>query len=895
MRKSLPVRALFVLSTAFRSTINDEFHYFISPQLRETPRNHSIRSTTINSRLVSTAALVPPPEWIEPFTDISDVASCSKQLQPSIWVPRILQIIDNSPNMETKLTAYCGKFLIKLTPNFVAFVLGCPQLKSQPEAALRFFYWAGTQEKYKHKLECYISLIDVLSASNDVDTIRGVFNKFKEMGFLMTVYAANSLIRSFGNLGMVEELLWVWRRMKENGIEPTLYSFNFLLNGLVNSMFIESAERVFEVMENGKTRPDVVSYNTMIKGFCKAGKIVKAMQKFKEMEVGNVEPDKITYMTLMQACYAEGDFDTCLSLYHEMEEKGLEIPSHAYSLVIGGLCKYGKHAEGYAIFEDLICRGCKANVAIYTSLIDSNVKGGNVDEAMILLRRMKSEGFTPDEVTYGAIVNGLSKCGRLDEAMDYFKFCRDSGVRVNAMFYSSLIDGLGKVGRVDEAEILFEEMAKKGCTRDSYCYNALIDGLTKCGKIDEALTLFKQMDEEGCDQTVYSYTILMDGLFKQHRNEEALKLWNSMIDKGITPTAASFRVLSFGLCLSGKVTRACKILDDLAPMGVIPENAFEDMINVLCKAGRIEQACKLADGIVARGREIPGRVRTVLINALRKAGNSDMAIKLMHSKIGIGYDRMGSIKRLPWKSVHLVTKPVWPATRPSSVQCRAINLDTGQPVHRIALRSSHVSLLIMARFKASRVLEEGTGSGFAVGGEPSAPSAKASRELGVVGVVSVPKVGGEIRPICESAQVREEVLNVEVVLTEERVPNLSTKLALVPEEPLVCPANIGKDAEVTGIVEVSRLGTPASNLVASSFHPSLRGNRSEQESTPTLIPMASSSHQICNKAARCTTGFSKLKDDDDSANARAESTAIQCCSLALFLFRWLIFINSTAL
>ncbi|RVW46400.1 Pentatricopeptide repeat-containing protein, mitochondrial [Vitis vinifera] len=80
-------------------------------------------------------------------------------------------------------------------------------------------------------------------------------------------------------------------------------------------------------------------------------------------------------------------------------------------------------------------------------------------------------------------------------------------------------------------------------------------------------------------------------------------------------------------------------------MGVIPETAFEDMINVLCKAGRTEQACKLADGIVDRGREVPGRVRTILINALRKAGNADLAMKLMHSKIGIGYDRMGSIKR----------------------------------------------------------------------------------------------------------------------------------------------------------------------------------------------------------------------------------------------------------
>ena len=118
-----------------------------------------------------------------------------------------------------------------------------------------------------------------------------------------------------------------------------------------------------------------------------------------------------------------------------------------------------------------------------------------------------------------------------------------------------------------------------------------------------------------------------------------------MIDKGVTPNAACFRALSIGLCLSGKVARACRVLDELAPMGIVLERAYEDMIGVLCKAGRVKEACKLADGIVDRGREIPGKVRTVLINALRKAGNADLAIKLMHSKIGIGYDRMRSVKK----------------------------------------------------------------------------------------------------------------------------------------------------------------------------------------------------------------------------------------------------------
>ncbi|MFS7946972.1 putative tetratricopeptide-like helical domain superfamily [Helianthus anomalus] len=349
--------------------------------------------------------------------------------------------------MEPKLDAFCRNWFIRLSPNFVCYILSSGRVKTQPELAFRFFNWAGSQKgggcNYSHNLECYALLIDVLSGSKDVDRVKCVFNEVKNRGFVMNIKCANLLIKSFGNLGMVEELLWVWKEMKEHEIEPSLFTFN------------------------------------------------------------------------------------------------------------GRVCKSRAHRS----------------------------------------------------------------------------------------------DGFGKAGRLDEAEKLFEEMVNDGCSRDSYCYNALIDTLVKNDKVDEALALFNRMEIDGCDQTVYTYTIIMSGLFNKHRNEEALKIWDMMIDKGITPTPASFRVLSTGLCLSGKVSRACKILDALAPMGVVIDTACEDMINVLVKTGRVEQACKLADGIVERDREIPGRVRTVLINALRKSGNSEMAMKLMHSKIGIGYDRKGSVKK----------------------------------------------------------------------------------------------------------------------------------------------------------------------------------------------------------------------------------------------------------
>ncbi|CAA7394691.1 unnamed protein product [Spirodela intermedia] len=609
----------------------------------------------------------PPPEWVDPFFDLSDVAATPSRdhRHPSPWLARVAALLRDSSSVESALDDYCRHFLIRLSPAFVSQALRNPDLRDRPEIALRFFRWAARQRHYRqHCLESYVALVEIFSSSPHPPperdaVVRQLISEVRALGLLLTSPACGSLIKCLGAMAMVEDLLWVWRRMKESGGEASVWTYNCLLGGLVNASFLDSAEKVFDVMRSGEKpgiRPDVVSYNLMIKAYCRAGDTRAAMELLAEIDDagkggggahdGVVSPDKITYMMLIQAHYADGDSGACLRLYHEMEEKGLEVPSHAYSLVMGGLCSAGKPFEATALLERMAERGCRANVAIYTMLMDSFAKVGNERRAMELFERMKKEGLEPDEVTHGVVVNCLSKGGRAEEAAEWLRHCKDRGVPVNAVLYASVIDGLGKVGMVETAMKLFDEMVEEdGLLPDSFCYNALMDALCRAGRVDEALGLLGRMEREGCDQTVYTYTILLEGLFKDHRNEEALKLWDAMLDRGVTPSPVSFRVLCRGLCLSGKVASACRLLDELAPMGVVPETAHEDMIGVLCRAGRVEQACKLADGVVDRGREVPGRVRTIFINALRKGGKAELAIKLMHSKIGIGYDRVGSIKR----------------------------------------------------------------------------------------------------------------------------------------------------------------------------------------------------------------------------------------------------------
>ncbi|CAA6658432.1 unnamed protein product [Spirodela intermedia] len=579
---------------------------------------------------------------VDPFFDLSDVAATPSRdhRHPSPWLARVAALLRDSSSVESALDDYCRHFLIRLSPAFVSQALRNPDLRDRPEIALRFFRWAARQRHYRqHCLESYVALVEIFPPrrtrhptrrSGAAADLRGTCAG--PSSDIAGLRLPHQVPRGDGHGG--GSSVGLAPDEGERG-EASVWTYNCLLGGLVNASFLDSAEKVFDVMRSGEKpgiRPDVVSYNLMIKAYCRAGDTRAAMELLAEIDDagkggggahdGVVSPDKITYMMLIQAHYADGDSGACLRLYHEMEEKGLEVPSHAYSLVMGGLCSAGKPFEATALLERMAERGCRANVAIYTMLMDSFAKVGNERRAMELFERMKKEGLEPDEVTHAWA----------EEAAEWLRHCKDRGVPVNAVLYASVIDGLGKVGMVETAMKLFDEMVEEdGLLPDSFCYNALMDALCRAGRVDEALGLLGRMEREGCDQTVYTYTILLEGLFKDHRNEEALKLWDAMLDRGVTPSPVSFRVLCRGLCLSGKVASACRLLDELAPMGVVPETAHEDMIGVLCRAGRVEQACKLADGVVGRGREVPGR--------------AELAIKLMHSKIGIGYDRVGSIKR----------------------------------------------------------------------------------------------------------------------------------------------------------------------------------------------------------------------------------------------------------
>ncbi|TQD93855.1 hypothetical protein C1H46_020543 [Malus baccata] len=161
----------------------------------EASNSYSASSFSSNPRWVFTNSL-PPPEWVEPFNDVSDVVSNRQNFEPFPWVAQILNLLDGSPTMEANLDSYCRTFLIKLSPNFVSYVLKSVELRGKLETALRSFL--GQNE---------------------------------------------------GECGSIEEAMKHFERMKNEGLEPDEVTYGVIVNGLCKSGRVEEAMEYFEFCE----------------------------------------------------------------------------------------------------------------------------------------------------------------------------------------------------------------------------------------------------------------------------------------------------------------------------------------------------------------------------------------------------------------------------------------------------------------------------------------------------------------------------------------------------------------------------------------------------------------------------------------------------------------------
>ncbi|KAL0321733.1 UNVERIFIED_CONTAM: Pentatricopeptide repeat-containing protein, chloroplastic [Sesamum calycinum] len=443
------------------------------------------------------------------------------------------------------------------------------RLIKAPSEALRFFNWAQDLG-FNHSHHSYFKMLEILGRARNLNTARNfLFSIPRKSNYTvpLTDKFFNSLIRSYGDAGLLQESMKVFKVMKSMVISPSAVTFNSLFLILLKRGRVAMVFELYdEMLRTYGVKPDLYTFNILIRGFCMNSMVDEAFRMFKEMEKFECEPDLITYNT-----------------------------------IVDGLCRAGKVKVARNVVNGMRkkCESLRPNVVSYTTLIRGFCAKQEIDGAMDVFREMVSSGIKPNEITCNTIIQGLCASQKFDMIKEILGECQvgNRGFVPDTCTFNTVMNAHCNQENLDEALKVFEKMKEMNVKQDSATYSMLIRTLCRKKKFDKA--------EE-----------LLDELFEQ---EILLRNDNT------TPLAAAYNPIFEYLCTSGKTKKAERVFRQLMKRGLQDPHAFETLILGHCKEGTFVAGHKLLVLMLRRGFVLDVEIYESLIEGLLQNREPDLA------------------------------------------------------------------------------------------------------------------------------------------------------------------------------------------------------------------------------------------------------------------------------
>ncbi|KAM7252786.1 hypothetical protein ACFE04_030941 [Oxalis oulophora] len=489
-----------------------------------------------------------------------------------------------SPTLEGELR----NLLRSLKPRHVCAVL-CSQ--SDERVALKFFYWADRQWRYRHDPMVYHIMLEVLSKTKLCEGARRVLRLMRRRGIRCRSEAFSCVMVSYSRAGDLKSAMKVLSIMHKAGVEPDLLICNTAVHVLVMGNKMEKALWFVERMKLIGIDPNVVTYNCLIKGYCELDRLEDAMKLISEIP----SPDKVSYYTVMGFLCKEKRVKEVKDLMLKMEENKLLIDQVTYITLIHML---SKHGHGH--------------------------------EALEFLREAEERGFHIDKVGYSAVISSMCKEGKMDEANELVNAMLLKGCMPDVVTYTTLVDGYCLAGKVDKAKEVMQQMYKNGCKPNTVSYTALLNGLCRNGNSLEAREMMNMSEEEWWTPNAITYSVVMHGLRREGKLSDACDVAKEMIQKGYFPSSVEINLIIQGLCREGKIDHAKKFMQECLSTGCsVNEVNFTTVIHGYCRAGNLEASLSLLDDMYLCNKHPDNITYTIMINALGKNGRMEEATKLI--------------------------------------------------------------------------------------------------------------------------------------------------------------------------------------------------------------------------------------------------------------------------
>ncbi|KAL3616865.1 hypothetical protein CASFOL_039259 [Castilleja foliolosa] len=600
-----------------------------------------------------------------------------------------------TPNHELELK----RILRSLKPSQI-----CAALRALPDerVALKFFYWADRQWRYKHDPIVYHAMLKVLSKTKLCQGAKRVLYLMvrrriglwpEDFGFVMV---------SFSRAGHLRKSLQVLTLMQRFGVDLDISICNTAINVLVEGERLEKALRFCERMKVVGIEPNVITYNCLIKGYCEMNQMGDALKLIDEMPLRGCSPDKVSYYTVMgflckekrveelrglldktsksklvpdQVTYntlvhmlsKHGNGDDALGFLREAEENGFCIDKVGHTAIVNCYCQEGRLDKAKDIVDEMLLKGCEPDVVTYTSVLNGFCRAGEIDRAKKMLNQMYKHGCKPNCVSYTVILNGLCREGKSLEAREMMS-ASEGWWSPNAITYGVIMHGLRREGKLSEARDVIREMIRHGFYPNPVEINLLIQSFCRAGETGQARKLMEECLKSGCAVNVVNFTTVIHGFCKTGDLDSALSVFDDMYLNDKHPDEVTYTAVIDALGKKGRINEAIEMTKKMIHSGTNPTQVtYRSLIHNFCKHGKVNDLCKLIEKLVLR--ENCKTVYNQVIEKLCYFGYVDEAYGLLGKVL-----RTGS--RIDANSCHIVMRSFLKNENPIGsyrVACRMFN------------------------------------------------------------------------------------------------------------------------------------------------------------------------------------------------------------------------------
>ncbi|XP_058107442.1 pentatricopeptide repeat-containing protein At1g80270, mitochondrial-like [Magnolia sinica] len=333
-------------------------------------------------------------------------------------------------------------------------------------------------EKYIEKIPqsfrgevIYRTLLAYCASTLNVKKAEEIFNKIRDLGFPLTVFACNQLLMLYKRLDR-KKIADVLLMMEKENIKPSLFTYKLLIDTKGRSNDMTGMEQILETMKAEGLEPDLLLQAMVARHFISGGLNEKAQAVLKEMEGDSLKVNRGACKLLLPLYAALGEADEVDRIWNVCETN-LRLEECLAAIEAWG--KLGRVENAEAVFEKMLKQWKKLSQKYYTAILKVYADHKLLAKGKDVAKRMADNGCPVGPFTLDALVKLYVEAGEVEKADSILqKATQQNQMKPLYSSYLSVLDKYAKRGDIHNAEKIFHRSRQAGYVARIQQYQALL-------------------------------------------------------------------------------------------------------------------------------------------------------------------------------------------------------------------------------------------------------------------------------------------------------------------------------------------------------------------------------------------------------------------------------------